>query len=130
NGHIYILQQYLYLCTGEVRSAFTRPVLAFHFDMTRFRVAFAWIRSIPTAHVTTVACPYKELAGRVCLHISSPLSLLFRWGNGSGNGVQRPTLPHRYHGNTNEREPHRPKSGLDFGLDWNNAKTARSVPRD
>src|SRR4029434_8660360 len=22
---------------------------------------------------------------------------------------QRPTLPHRYHGNTNEREPHRPK---------------------
>src|SRR4029434_10723302 len=30
---IYILQQYLHLCTGEVRSAFTRPVLAFRFDM-------------------------------------------------------------------------------------------------
>src|SRR4029434_5611821 len=40
NGHIYILQQYLHLCTGEVRSAFTRPVLAFRFDMTRLRVAF------------------------------------------------------------------------------------------
>src|SRR4029434_5987150 len=44
NGHIYILQQYLHLCTGEVRSAFTRPVLAFRFDMTWFRVAFTWIR--------------------------------------------------------------------------------------
>ena len=62
NGHIYILLQYLYLCTGEVRSAFTQPVLAFRFDMTRFRLAFAWIRSILTAHVM-VACPYKELAG-------------------------------------------------------------------
>ena len=33
--------------------------------MTRFRVAFVWIRSIPTAHVTRVACPYKELTGGV-----------------------------------------------------------------
>ena len=66
NGHIYILQQYLYLCTDEVRSAFTKPVLAFRFDMT---VAFTWIRSILTAHVTMVACPYKELAGRVCMQI-------------------------------------------------------------
>src|SRR4029434_7035192 len=66
NGHIYILQQYLHLCTGEVRSLFTRPVLAFRFDMTRFRVAFAWIRSILTAHVTTVACPYKGRGMYVC----------------------------------------------------------------
>ena len=40
---------------------------AFRFDMTRFRVA--WIRSILTAHVTTVACPYKELSGHVCMQI-------------------------------------------------------------
>ena len=33
-----------------------------------FRFNIAWIRSIPTAHVTAVACPYKELAGRVCMH--------------------------------------------------------------
>src|SRR4029434_1742847 len=26
-------------------------------------------RSIPIAHVTTVACPYKEQAGRLCLQI-------------------------------------------------------------
>src|SRR4029434_4990010 len=32
-GHIYILQQLLHLCTGEVRSVFTRPVFAFRFDM-------------------------------------------------------------------------------------------------
>src|SRR4029434_4590289 len=28
---------------------------------------------------------------------------------------QRPTLPQRYHGNTNEREPHRPKLTLSGG---------------
>ena len=44
-------------------------VLAFRFDMTRLRVAFVWTRYIPTAHVTTVACPYKVLAGRVCMQI-------------------------------------------------------------
>src|SRR4029434_8750543 len=28
---------------------------------------------------------------------------------------QRPKLPHRYHGNTNERAPHRPKLTLSGG---------------
>src|SRR4029434_7172125 len=91
NRHIYILQQYLYLCTGEVRYAFTRPVLAFCFDMTRFRVDFAWIRSIPTAHVTTVACLYKELAGRVCMQIQEHENALSIKENSSG-GAQLRTL--------------------------------------
>src|SRR4029434_3611211 len=47
----------------ELRLLYRCSLSAFRFDMTRFRVAFVWIRSIPTAHVTTVTCPYNELSG-------------------------------------------------------------------
>ena len=82
NGHIYPATVPPPLHRLDLRLL----VLAFRFDMTRFRVAFTWIRSIPTAHVTRVACPYKELAGRVCMQIQehenalTVLSLVRRFG--------------------------------------------------
>src|SRR4029434_7339671 len=63
--------------------------------MTRFRVAFAWIRSIPTAHVTMVACPYKELAGRVCMQIQEHENALSIYENSSGRAQPRKLLLRR-----------------------------------
>ena len=41
--------------------------VAFHFDIACVPVAAFLIELILTAHVTAVACPYKELSGRVCM---------------------------------------------------------------
>src|SRR4029434_5281798 len=63
--------------------------------MTRLRVAFVLIRSIPTAQVTTVACPYKELAGRVCMQIQERENALSTKENSSGGAQPRKLLLRR-----------------------------------
>ena len=54
--------------TGMMLHRCTCAPVAFRLDITCVPVAFL-IVSILTAHVTAVACPYKELSGRVCMQI-------------------------------------------------------------